>query len=73
VVLQIVLALLVIISDSTEFSVILGYALNTRSIGIIPSGPAESLTALIAIYRLALALVSRSSSYMILYACRKRA
>jgi hypothetical protein len=73
VVLQIVLVLLVIVSDSTEFSVILGYALNTRSIGIILSGLAESLIALIVIYRLALALVSRNLSYMILYICCKKA
>jgi hypothetical protein len=71
VVLQIVLVFLVIINGNTEFFVILGYALNTRSISIIPSGPAELLIALIAIYRLVSALVSRSLLYMILYTCRK--
>jgi hypothetical protein len=72
VVLQIALVLLVIISDSTEFSIILGYTPNTRSIGIILSGLAESLIVLIAIYRIALALVSRSLLYIILYAYRKK-
>jgi hypothetical protein len=71
--LQIALVLLVIISDNTEFFVILGYAPNIRSIGIILSGLAESLIALTAIYRLALALVSRSLLHMILYTCRKKA
>jgi hypothetical protein len=70
--LQIVSVLLVIISDSTEFSVILGYMPNIRNIGIIPSGLAESLTALIVIYRLVLVLVSRSLLHMILYACCKK-
>jgi hypothetical protein len=70
--LQIVSVLLVIINDGTEFSIILGYMLNTRNIGIIPSGPAELLIALIVIYRLALILVSRSLLYMILYTCRKK-
>jgi hypothetical protein len=73
VVLQIVLVLLVIISNSTEFSVILGYMLNTRNVGIILSGLAESLIVLIAIYRLALVLVSRNLLHMILYTCYKRA
>jgi hypothetical protein len=73
VVLRIVLVLLVIISNSTKFSVILGYTLNIRSIGIIPSGPAESLIVLIAIYKLVLVLVSRSLLYMILYTCYKKA
>jgi hypothetical protein len=70
--LQIVSVLLIIISDSTKFSIILGYALNIRNIDIILSGPAESLIALIVIYRLVLILVSRNSLYMILYTCYKR-
>jgi hypothetical protein len=72
VVLQIALVLLVIISDSTEFSIILGYILNIRNIGIIPSGLAELLIALIVIYRLALVLVSRNLLHIILYTCCKK-
>jgi len=45
-------ALSVIDGDSGESLVIQGYALNTRSVGTIPSGPTESLTALIAIYKI---------------------
>jgi hypothetical protein len=71
VVLRIVLVFLVIINNSTEFSVILGYTPNTRSIGIIPSGLAELLIALTVIYRLVLALVSRNLSHIILYTCHK--
>jgi hypothetical protein len=73
VVLRIALVFLVIISDSTKFFIVLGYVLNTRSIGIIPSGPAELLIVLIAIYKLVLALVSRNSSYIILYTCYRGA
>jgi hypothetical protein len=72
VVLQIVLVLLVIISDSTEFFIILGYMLNTRNIDIILSGPAESLIALIIIYRLALVLISQNLLYIILYIYYKK-
>jgi len=38
------------IGEGTLESIIWGYALNTNSIGIRPSGPAESLIALKAIY-----------------------
>jgi hypothetical protein len=72
VVLRIVSVLLVIINNSTEFFVILGYILNTRSINIILSGLVESLIALIAICRLVLALVSRNLLYIILYTCYKK-
>ena len=45
-----VIACCVTVSKGILDSVIWGYALNTNSVGIRPSGPAESLIALKAIY-----------------------
>jgi hypothetical protein len=49
-----------------------GYASNTKSVSIIPSGLAESLTAFTVIYNIAFLLVNRSSLLRILYACYSR-
>ena len=67
--LRIALAFLVIIADNSESLVNLKYTLNISNIGIIPFGLAESLIALIAIYRIAsaLVLVPWSSLEIILY------
>ena len=52
------LALLVIIANDSESLVNFKYALNISNIEIIPFSFAELLIALIAIYKIALALVS---------------
>jgi hypothetical protein len=59
-------------TDAKVVCVTLRYIPNTRNIGIIPSGLAESLIVLTTIYRLALVLVSRNLSYIILYTCYKK-
>jgi hypothetical protein len=55
--------------DSGESLVIQGYAPNIRSVGTIPSGLAESLTAFTAIYSIASLLADGSSLLRILYDC----
>jgi hypothetical protein len=58
--------------NGAESSVILGYALNINNVNIIPSGPAESLITLTAIYNaVSESILSRSSSRMISYTRRK--
>ena len=68
---QIASALLAIDGDRGSVSISHRYALKTSNIGIMLLGPAESLTAFIAIYKtISLSTcLSFSLSLMILYAC----
>jgi hypothetical protein len=68
-------ALLAIVSDGGSISVILRYKPKTSNVRTIPSGPAESLTALTAIYKIiSLSIcLSLSSAFRISYTRRNSA